>query len=313
MYCSMFSLEQAEDISGTAPSWERMLIFTLDTPWASKIEASRYFPENVRLLMNNQDTMNGLRIQCIVPDSRYVKEGISKVLYYQKVINNGYFSGYYKYELDVLSDELNLLIPDLINGNFYKKSVPSVLQTRDLFICTHGNRDACCGSFGFVIYDKLRKMLQNNSNIRVWRISHLGGHKFAPNMLDMPQGRIWSRFTESEALMIVRSTMDLNMIDKCYRGLIGIDSPFGQVLEKQLFGHYGSEWTEKLFKATIVSESENKESAFVNLQSVDQNCNQAFYSAKVSVTGYLPTLQCMSNEFSNESSPQYSIDWQADS
>jgi hypothetical protein len=107
--------------------------------------------------------------------------------------------------------------------------------------------------------------------------------------------------------------MDLNMIDKCYRGLIGIDSPFGQVLEKQLFGHYGSEWTEKLLKATIVSESENKESAFVNLQSVDQNCNQAFYSAKVSVTGYLPTLQCMSNEFSNESSPQYSIDWQADS
>ena len=313
MYCSGFSLEQSESITGTAPSWDRIVVFTLGSPWSSKIELSRYFPENVRLLMDNKDAMERLRIQCIVPDDRYVKPGFSKLLYYQKSTNEGYFNGYNKSEFDVPIHDLNLMIPDLINGNLSKALLPSDSETRDLFICTHGSRDACCASFGFVIYEKLRKMLLDNSRIRVWRVSHLGGHRFAPNMLDMPQGRMWARLTENEAFKVVESTMDLAIINKCYRGLIGIDSSFEQVLEKELFGYYGSDWIEKNLKTAIVSESENNEYASVNLVTNDRNSKKSSYSAKVSVTGYLPTPDCMSDNFSDEFSPQYSIgsiDWQ---
>lgn len=308
MQCSDFSLERSEDISGTAPNWNRVLIVSLAIPWASKIENSRYFPENVRLLMNNEVNMEGLRIQCILPDEAYVQAGITKVLDYQKSVNNGYINGYSKAEFDIPTSELNQMIPEIINGKFNRKSLSPSNQTRDLFICTHGSRDACCGTYGFVLYEKLKKIFQNNSNVRIWRISHFGGHRFAPNLLDMPQGRMWARFNEDEALSIIQSKIDFEIVNKCYRGLISLDSSFEQVLEQQLFSHYGSEWIDRNVKSILVPESD-MESGLVNVEVEDSNHIKNFFSAKVSVNGYIPMLKCMSDNFSDEFSPQYSVDW----
>ena len=116
MQCSDFSLEQHEDTDGSAPSWDRMLIFTLASPWASKIENSLYFPEKLRMLMKNKVNIEGLRIQCIFPDDDYAQNGISKVLFYQKSINNGYVNDYNKTEFDIPISELKVMIAELING-----------------------------------------------------------------------------------------------------------------------------------------------------------------------------------------------------
>ncbi len=308
MQCSDFSLKQHEDTAGSAPSWDRMLIFTLASPWASKIENSLYFPEKLRMLMKNKVNIEGLRIQCIFPDDDYAQNGISKVLFYQKSINNGYVNDYNKTEFDIPISELNVMIPEIINGKFNTKVLSQSKHTRDLFVCTHGNRDACCGTQGFVIYEKLKKMFRDNSNVRIWRISHLGGHRFAPNLLDMPQGRIWARFDEEEVLSIIQSKMDSEIVNKCYRGLISLDSAFEQVLEQKLFSYYGSEWIDRTLKSYIVSEIDTR-SALVNLEVKDNN----LFSAKVSVKGYVPTLKCMSEDLSDEFSPQYTIDWKLDS
>lgn len=57
------------------------------------------------------------------------------------------------------------------------------------FVCTNGQRDLCCARFGLPVYSALRARV----GTRAWQITHLGGHRFAPNVLTLPQGMVYGR------------------------------------------------------------------------------------------------------------------------
>lgn len=59
------------------------------------------------------------------------------------------------------------------------------------FVCTNGQRDLCCARFGLPVYRELRQRFDN----RVWQATHLGGHRFAPNVLVLPGGLLYGRVT----------------------------------------------------------------------------------------------------------------------
>lgn len=57
------------------------------------------------------------------------------------------------------------------------------------FVCTNSARDRCCGRFGLPLYAALRERV----GARVWQTTHVGGHRFAPNVLVLPSGRLYGR------------------------------------------------------------------------------------------------------------------------
>ena len=57
------------------------------------------------------------------------------------------------------------------------------------FVCTNGQRDLCCARFGLPAYTALRELVGE----RAWQTTHLGGHRFAPNVLVLPQGVLYGR------------------------------------------------------------------------------------------------------------------------
>lgn len=61
------------------------------------------------------------------------------------------------------------------------------------FVCTNGQRDVCCARYGLPVYAGLRERVGD----RAWQITHLGGHRFAPNVLVLPQGALYGRLTEA--------------------------------------------------------------------------------------------------------------------
>ncbi len=63
------------------------------------------------------------------------------------------------------------------------------LEQPRYFVCTNGQRDMCCSRFGLPSYAALRERLGD----RVWQVSHLGGHRFAPNVLVLPAGVLYGR------------------------------------------------------------------------------------------------------------------------
>ncbi|MFM8353326.1 MAG: sucrase ferredoxin, partial [Gammaproteobacteria bacterium] len=57
------------------------------------------------------------------------------------------------------------------------------------FVCTNGQRDVCCARFGLPVYAALRERVGD----RVWQVTHLCGHRFAPNVLVLPQQVLYGR------------------------------------------------------------------------------------------------------------------------
>jgi hypothetical protein len=56
-------------------------------------------------------------------------------------------------------------------------------------VCTNAARDQCCGRYGVPVYLALRERLAD----RIWQCTHVGGHRFAPNVLYLPSGTLYGR------------------------------------------------------------------------------------------------------------------------
>ncbi len=59
-----------------------------------------------------------------------------------------------------------------------------------LVVCTHGKRDRCCAKFGGPLYDELREQADPDW---VWQATHVGGDRFAGNVVSLPDGLYFGR------------------------------------------------------------------------------------------------------------------------
>jgi hypothetical protein len=64
-----------------------------------------------------------------------------------------------------------------------------VLAEPHYLVCANAKRDQCCGRYGVPLYLALRRRLGD----RVWQCTHVGGHRFAPNVLKVPDGELYGR------------------------------------------------------------------------------------------------------------------------
>jgi len=68
--------------------------------------------------------------------------------------------------------------------------------TNALLICTNARRDQCCALLGRPLAAQLAQQT-GASNTQVWETSHLGGHRFAPTLVDLPSGYLFGGSTAS--------------------------------------------------------------------------------------------------------------------
>jgi hypothetical protein len=86
----------------------------------------------------------------------------------------------------------------------------------------------------------MRKMADNTgSNVRVWRATHFGGHRFAPTFLDLPSGRYWGRVTPQDASALLHQAQPAESFRHLYRGSATLPDPLTQAIEAELLAHVG--------------------------------------------------------------------------
>ena len=64
-----------------------------------------------------------------------------------------------------------------------------------LVVCTHGKRDRCCAKFGQPLYDELRAQVEGDW---VWQSTHVGGDRFAGNVVFLPEGVYYGRVERAD-------------------------------------------------------------------------------------------------------------------
>ena len=81
-------------------------------------------------------------------------------------------------------------------------------------VCTHGRRDKCCAKFGMPLYNALR----DSEGEAVWQSSHVGGDRFAGNLVCFPHGLFYAHTTVEAGRRIVNEYRAGRMVLDKFRG-----------------------------------------------------------------------------------------------
>jgi hypothetical protein len=84
-----------------------------------------------------------------------------------------------------------------------------------VLVCTHARRDVCCATHGVPAYNALRRHVPEGM---LWRSSHLGGHRFAANVLALPDGIQLGRVEPAAAAEVAAALADRRIPLRFYRG-----------------------------------------------------------------------------------------------
>jgi sucrase/ferredoxin-like protein len=86
-------------------------------------------------------------------------------------------------------------------------------------VCTHGIHDMCCAIEGRPVAAALARLVPG----RVWECSHVGGDRFAANVLVLPTGQLYGRVTDAAEL--ARAGEDGRVLPELLRGRVGLPPP----------------------------------------------------------------------------------------
>jgi hypothetical protein len=65
------------------------------------------------------------------------------------------------------------------------------IEPRAILVCTQGSHDVCCGAEGTRLAQKIEAE-DRLAGPMLFRVSHTGGHRFAPTAMTLPDGRMWA-------------------------------------------------------------------------------------------------------------------------
>jgi hypothetical protein len=251
--CSLVAHAATEDPIGTARPFDRYLMLELPLPWPPGMGTPVWETDRVlaplraalrRATRRTEELGLTMKTFAAAPDPEYSTPRLMRVIRFGR--EPGPAAGLTRTEHSVP----DTLAADLVDALF--DDDPAALAPfaesrdttprRDLVVCTHASVDACCGTFGYPLYEALRREHGSTGNARVWRISSFGGHRFAPTLVDLPEGRYWGNLTPERLSQLVHRTGHPSELMDCYRGWGCLSRPADQVLERELFRKHGWNW-----------------------------------------------------------------------
>ena len=82
-------------------------------------------------------------------------------------------------------------------------------------VCTHGKHDRCCAKFGRPLYGAVGEQVEDGW---AWQSSHVGGDRFAGNLVVLADGVYYGRVEPADAWPVVEAALDGRVHLPLYRG-----------------------------------------------------------------------------------------------
>lgn len=296
-FCSILAQEQGFDPIGTATPYDDLILIELPIPWAYRIWDSPLLPDDLAEFVAAEAKAREyrLRVLFIAPDEEYCQAGAMRVIHFRRP--EGFSMRFQRTEYSLPVEEMPALIRaiclqpnELAAWQQYRQEVDP--RMRDLMVCTHGAVDVVCAKFGYPSFKTLRTQYANET-LRVWRVSHFGGHLCAPTMLSFPDGRSWAYITAEQAPHLVLHQGSPNDLYGNYRGWALMPRPFAQVVEREVWMREGWAWHECQVEGEVLdahqpeSEEEKALWAEVSLRYTRPDGRSGEYRGRVVLGGTL--------------------------
>lgn len=318
-FCNTLARERGLDPIGYAGACDLFVTFELPLPWPYDLWRGAGMPKEITKLIEvwygDPDTPRPrLRPLAVAPDPDYSSPGYRRVMVHRRP--SAPFADFTKEEYRLPEAQLGpfvwalLLEPETLGAFEVYRELEQ--NTRDLLICTHGAVDAACAKFGFPLYRALRGAAPEE--VRVWRVTHFGGHVFAPTLLELPAGRYWAYLEGDAPAQLLSRTGDVAGLYGHYRGWSGLDSSFLQAAEREVWRLEGWGWLDYEKRGVTLGRGERvpdlDEHAWeaVRLEFRRPDGTAGAYEAHVELAPSITTPHSTSSE-EGYAYPQYRVTW----
>lgn len=196
IYCSEVASLADAPLQGSAVQVHCWLLIEYARPWKPKALLDNELPQAVNdHLSELPDAYSVLCDQLL--RVQFIKQASSADQVRPRVFIAHHTQGLFMREYEQLS-ELTDLTPEMLQSPL---AAGFARQTESItLVCTNGQRDLCCARFGLPVYESLRSEMDR----RVWQTTHVGGHRYAPNLLSLPSGLLFGFVSPDEAPLLQR-------------------------------------------------------------------------------------------------------------
>lgn len=211
--CAVHAEVRGDSMPGTAFPHARVLLVHQPGPWGPRgLLESRCDPDVARRI-DVAAANAGMRLQAI---RRPGKHDVGRPA-------EGYLVGIADTCPDAASvtwwraDDLAEMAAELEHG--WPRRPPVAVDSAPVFlVCTHGRHDACCALRGRPVAQALHHARPG----RVWETTHLGGDRFAANLLVLPTGDLYGRVPTLAAAELADRVEAGAVVPELMRGRIGL-------------------------------------------------------------------------------------------
>lgn len=187
--CSVAAAERGEPLLATASNVRRWLMVEVRGSWGPDVVADTALGRHVGPGWRAELASAGIR-PLAIRRAPGAAPGAAPRAYLIDVARDARTAGVVRRrelpDLDAVA-ELPLLPHDVEGGEGW---VP--VDERLVLVCTNGKHDQCCANFGRPLVRHLRGGARSDS---VWECTHIGGDRFAANLLVVPDGFYFGRVT----------------------------------------------------------------------------------------------------------------------
>ena len=239
--CSAQARALGLDPAGTAVPLVASLMVELPLPWPKDVATHPALSAVVGIAESVE-----ARLQAVVPDPARADRGETAMVLHRRP--SGPFTIYERLASVSTDGDLAGQARALVAGGAQTAS------ERDVLVCSHGARDRCCGSLGTALVANAG----TRDGVRLWRTSHLGGHRFAPTALLLPSGTAWAWLDESLLAAVVDRSVPPAQLRQYYRGSTAMDHPALQMLEADAFARVGWAWLDHTRAGSVAADGEDR-------------------------------------------------------
>lgn len=201
-FCSDISTEHGEPLAATASRVDRWILIEHHGAWGRDAIDSSGLPAEIKAhLAERAAALRPAKVLFIRRRERKAANGIH--VYWGSSAPPGPW----------LSSAVVEGYGDLLGLDF---ADPGVSPTHPLLLeCTHGKHDACCAKHGLPVYEAMRDLVDEGW---LWQCSHVGGDRFAGNVVCLPEGVYYGRVGPGDALGLVEEHLAGRVQLDFYRG-----------------------------------------------------------------------------------------------
>jgi hypothetical protein len=205
-YCSELSRGFNEVTYGTASTGDAWLLLEYPYWWGVRAFHESALSTPVKAHLNRAlKSIRRARLLFIKQD-RVASRELSLFIVYTREADPSIFRLKFKAYEQLLDIDLAAAGQSLAHAVEFKSPL--------YLVCTHGRRDKCCAKFGYPVY----KTLRAHAGDSVWQSSHVGGDRFAANLVCFPHGLFYAHATTESGCAIIDEYGRRRLVLDKYRG-----------------------------------------------------------------------------------------------